>query len=347
MAQVWRSAMVRLPQKRLLRVEGADVVKFLQGIFSNDMQAFATRGDARYGGFLNHKGRLLGDAEIVQTAHDTFFIACDEAVSNDMLKHLKKYKLRSKVKFDAVENDFALHAILPSLTATNDELARVQQWKESVNQDASNDALAYSDPRGDVFGLKAILPAATSLALPEGFAQDDDASTLYRDRRILLGACEGLEHLDAIPLEQNFDMLHGVSFTKGCYVGQELTARTHYKGSIRKRLVPVLFLPAAAPAGFSLADGMHDASWMTQVTAMIPSGVDVGSHILRADTEARVGKIATVAAGVNAAVAMMRMEHLTTEPMDFVTKDAAYHVLPYVPSWWRPLDASTGKPVQD
>ncbi|OQR94742.1 hypothetical protein ACHHYP_00952 [Achlya hypogyna] len=345
MASVFRSGVARLAQKRLLRVEGADAVKFLQGIFSNDMQAFQARGDARYGGFLNHKGRLLGDAEIVMTAADTFFIACDDAVSADMLKHLKKYKLRSKVKFDDVEDDFQLHAVLPSLRATPEEIAAVHHWQRSVNE--AGETLVFADPRNDVFGCKVILPATQSLPIPEGFSEEDEVSSLYRDRRIILGACEGAEHFDGIPLEQNFDMLRGVSFTKGCYVGQELTARTHYKGSIRKRLVPVLFVPSAVSADFSLTDGMHDASWMNSVTPTAPVDIEVGSNIVRTDTDTRVGKITTIANGVNGAVAMMRMEHLVATGVNFVTKDGAYHVHPYVPSWWLPLDASTGKPVQD
>ncbi|OQS06670.1 hypothetical protein THRCLA_01293 [Thraustotheca clavata] len=339
-----RNAVAALPNKRLLRVEGADVIKFLQGIFTNDMHSFDVRGDARYGGFLTHKGRLLGDADVVQTDINTFFIGCDEEVANDMLKHLKKYKLRSKVKFDAVDDDFRLHAILPALQSTPKQYKNLIQWKDLINKENTANKLVYEDPRGQVFGLKAIVSSSESVPLPKEFVQENETSSLYKDRRILLGACEGLEHLDGIPLEHNLELLNGVSFTKGCYVGQELTARTHYKGNIRKRLLPVLFLPTSVPFSFSFTH--FDNSWMDHVTTSIPAGVEVGTSITTSDTDSRAGKVITLASGVNAAVAMMRLEQLTKAP-GLKTADGSHHVLPYIPSWWPPLDATTGKPIEN
>ncbi|RLO08551.1 hypothetical protein DYB28_005492, partial [Aphanomyces astaci] len=160
-----------LSRTRVLRVEGPDALKFLQGIFTNDVHGLKTRGDVRYGAFLSHKGRTLTDAEVVLhevgPCADALFLKVDSAAEEDMLKHLKKYKLRSKVTISAAHDYVRAHAILPSLadpTAT----AFLPSWTADQNE-THRDGVVYVDPRSAAFGSTAILPvehaSCTSLVM--------------------------------------------------------------------------------------------------------------------------------------------------------------------------------------
>jgi len=96
-----------------------------------------------------------------------------------------------------------------------------------------------------------------------GFAVRDAASTFvdaaHRELRYAHGIGEGVSELaDAYPLECNFDALNGVSFTKGCYMGQENTARQYFRGVVRKRVVPFAFSGASVGVGAQVADARGD-----------------------------------------------------------------------------------------
>ena len=107
------------------------------------------------------------------------------------------------------------------------------------------------DPRLPDLGARTILPAG---CIPPGKVVAPEA---FKDLRFRLGVPEGCSEVpsgEALPLEYNLDALNGVSYTKGCYVGQELTARTHFRGVIRKRLMPVSFL-RASPSSRSSSSG--------------------------------------------------------------------------------------------
>ncbi|ETV90294.1 hypothetical protein H310_14893 [Aphanomyces invadans] len=350
-----RNVATALPQTRVLRVEGPDAAKFLQGIFTNDVLSLKSRGDARYGAFLSHKGRMLADADIVLRETDAFFLKVAAAVEEDMLKHLKKYKLRSKVTISAAHDHVRAHAILPSLNDST-TTAFLPSWAIDQNQQHS-DGVVYSDPRSNWFGATAILPVSTNtsrLALGSDFAVEENADIAdgtARDRRLVLGATSGLELRDGIPLEFNLDLLHGVSMTKGCYVGQELISRTHYKGNIRKRTIPCLVVPASGdaavpPPPFTFGDpANHDPlaghKWASKHFVALAPPVETDMKLVAKGSSASAGRIVAAATGVNAVVALVRLEQLTRGPI--VTEDGQFQVLPYAPAWWPVLNQETGK----
>jgi folate-binding protein YgfZ len=174
------------------------------------------------------------------------------------------------------------------------------------------------------------------------------------------------ELVDGIPLECNLDLMHGVSFNKGCYVGQELTARTQFKGNIRKRLVPVALIPADqqdvvqtlselafkpfdAPSHGALRAYLADSKSWKDVKAP-----EIGDKIVATGGSKAVGTIFNVGKDVSSALAMLRLGHLfpseseageVVPTMKFSTQDGAFHAVPYQPSWWPQLDFSTGKMV--
>ncbi len=107
---------------------------------------------------------------------------------------------------------------------------------------------SHAAARTQALGWRAVLPRD---APPTA----DAAGDAYDAHRMALGVAEGAELSGELPLELNLDALGAISFTKGCYVGQELTSRTHFRGVIRKRAMPVAFASAAAAAAAAAAPG--------------------------------------------------------------------------------------------
>ena len=117
------------------------------------------------------------------------------------------------------------------------------------------------DPRGAALGLRAVLPVGADLAFLEraGFARGSPAD--YERHRIAMGAPDGSRDMEvgrATLMECGFEALNGVDFEKGCYVGQELTARTKHRGLVRRRLARVALEGPLPPAGTPIVAGERE-----------------------------------------------------------------------------------------
>jgi len=237
-----------LPPRRLLRISGEDRQDFLQGLVSTDV-AKATPDRAIWSALLTAQGKFLHDFFIVE--HDGAYLLDAEAERIDDLKRrLSLYRLRARVAIEVVEGwavaivwgDDALKALgLP------DEAGAAMPFGGGV---------AFADPRLAGAGARLYLPDAAALDAA-GFTPGDPAA--YDRLRISLGLPDGSRDMQvekAILLENGFDELHGVDWKKGCYVGQELTARTKYRGLIKKRLLPVgIAGPLPAPGAIIEVEG--------------------------------------------------------------------------------------------
>eukprot|EP01039_Chlorochromonas_danica_P005960 gene5959-6563_t len=207
-----------LPQSKVFSVSGADSKKFLQGLITNDIQKLKAPHDCIAAAFLTPKGRVLITALLYQSPlqEDQIFIETHEDHVKDVSRHLNMYKLKSQVTIQAVDHQVAF--------STNPIVA---EDGKIVCQNV--------DPRLPGFGYRAI--TSSSAAVPQPSKED---LLWYEKRRFLRGLPEGSEIRNRIPLECNLDLLQHISFEKGCYIGQELTARTKHQGLVRKRLVPFI-----------------------------------------------------------------------------------------------------------
>ncbi|CAI5744197.1 unnamed protein product [Peronospora destructor] len=322
--------------------------------------------DAIYGGFLSTKGRVVGDCNVLQVGDDAFLLDYDEEVEEQLMKHLRRYKLRMKVKIQDKTDVFSLYTTLPALISEEDSpippSVKILDELQTIN--TGDNAVIYTDPRGEHFGVRAIVPADAIFNMPKGYKTMEMAA--YLDHRVALGVAEGKELVDEIPLECNLDLLQGLSFRKGCYVGQELMARTQFKGNIRKRLVPVALIPAEqedvvkdlselafkpfdAPSHGALRAYLADSKDWKDVKAP-----NIGDKIVATGETKAVGTIFNVGRDVSSAIAMMRLGHLlhsasedgeSVPTMKFSTQDGVFHAVPYQPSWWPQLKFATGKMV--
>ena len=224
-----------LNARGLLTVGGADRRDFLQGLVSNDVNRVGP-DRAIWAALLTPQGKYLHDFFVIEIG-DVVHLDCEAGDRlMDLGGRLSRYKLRAAV-------DLGMADGFASVALWGDAVAEVLGLDGTLGAARPLQAGAvYSDPRMAGAGARAILPAdrVAGILEPMGFiaATPED----YDRMRLELGLPDGSKDLvveKSILLESNFDALNGVDWDKGCYMGQELTARTKYRGLIKKRLMPV------------------------------------------------------------------------------------------------------------
>jgi tRNA-modifying protein YgfZ len=229
-----------LPDRAVISVTGADRVSFLQGLVSNDV-TLAAPGRAIWAALLSPQGKWRADFFILDGG-ERLLLDVERGQADELIATLTRFRLRAKVEL----------AIAP--------LRVLAAWDvgDGTPASAGPEAIAAPDPRLPEAGWRILVPDSTE---PGPDAVDD----IDWDRhRLLLGLPDGSRDLErdrTVLLEAGFDELNGISWTKGCYMGQELTARTRYRGLVKRRLVPVSFEGAApAPATPILHEGIEVGS---------------------------------------------------------------------------------------
>ncbi|KYO51333.1 folate-binding protein YgfZ [Tistrella mobilis] len=223
-------AFTRLPARSLVVVEGEDALKFLDGLVSGDLDPVA-EGRACYGALLTPQGKILHDLIVARADDNRLLVECATGLAADLIRRLTLYKLRAKVKIAPAAGLAVAVAFGPG----------VQDAGPVVEGDG-NDVLQVPDPRGTGLGLRLWGPEAAL----EAFAADTGLTPVpeaaWHLHRIEAGVPEGPEDLppeQGLALEHDLDRLNGVAFDKGCYVGQEVTTRSKFRGQVRKRLFVV------------------------------------------------------------------------------------------------------------
>jgi folate-binding protein YgfZ len=262
-----------LEGRAILVISGPERAGFLQGLVSNDVDRLAA-DRALYAAFLTAQGKYLFDFPMVAAA-DEIWLDTEKPRAADLQRRLSIYKLRAKV-------GLALRADLAVAAAFGDAI-----WERFALPPTPGAArpfgggAAFVDPRLAALGVRCIGPRDRLAAgLAElGLASQDFA--VYDRLRLEQGVPDGTRDLvidKSILLEAGFDELNGVDWQKGCYIGQELTARTKYRGLIKRRLMPVRFDGTAPAAGAILtADGKE----VGEMRSGLPG---IGLALLRLDT---------------------------------------------------------------
>ena len=212
-----------LPARGVIEVTGEDRVSFLQGLVSNDV-ADARPGRAVWAALLTPQGRWLADFFILADG-DRLLLDVERAQAAFLVQRLSRFRLRAKV----------------ALRDLSEMLAVQVAWGGPPNLPPGT--IAAPDPRLPGAGWRIVT------AVPLAANADADG---WDRHRLALGLPDGSADLEAeksLLLEAGFDELNGVSWTKGCYMGQELTARTKYRGLMKRRLVPVTIAGPPPPPG--------------------------------------------------------------------------------------------------
>jgi folate-binding protein YgfZ len=292
------ASFVLLDDRGILAVSGPDRRPFLQGLVSNDVDKVSPTA-ARYAALLTAQGKYLHDFIMVE-AGESILLDAEAARLGDLKRRLSMYRLRAKVSLDERPH-LAVAAVFGA-----DTTAILGLPSDPGAARPFGSGVVLVDPRLASLGARAILPRERARA---ELADADIAETgfdSYDRLRLSLGIPDGSRDLlleKSILLESGFDELNGVDWQKGCYIGQELTARTKYRGLVKRRLMPVRIEGPPPPSGTVVtADGR-------EIGEMRSSRDGLGLALLRIEP-AREGK--TLAAGEASLVpvrpAWMRLE---------------------------------------
>jgi folate-binding protein YgfZ len=208
-----------LAGRGVVEVKGPDARSFLQGLVTNDVERLA-EGEAVYAALLTPQGKIITDF-FVASAGEALLLDCAASAASDLAARLKKYKLRARVDIADRASGLCV-AALPV--------------------DAKVEGVAnFADPRLAELGRRAIGGGAQLEAAVTSAGCQLAPEAGYERRRLALGVpdTKDMPPETAFPLDCNFEELHGVDFKKGCYIGQELTARMKHRATARKRFLPV------------------------------------------------------------------------------------------------------------
>ena len=240
-----------LDDRGVLAVSGPDRRSFLQGLVSNDAEKVGP-AQARYAALLTAQGKYLHDFMMVEVGGVTWLEA-EARRLGDLKRRLSIYRLRANAALEE-QPDLAVAAIFGEGALA----AAGLPGERGVARPLAS-GVAFVDPRLAALGVRCILPRADLRSTLSAAGLVEAGFPAYDRRRLELGVADGSRDLvveKSILLESGFDELNGVDWQKGCYIGQELTARTKYRGLIKKRLMPVkIDGPVPAPGTIVTADG--------------------------------------------------------------------------------------------
>lgn len=251
-------AFVLLRERGLLTVAGPDRRSFLQGLVSNDVERVGP-GQAIYAALLTAQGKYLHDFFIAELG-DAFALDCEAARLADLQRRLGLFRLRAKVTLGPADS-----ALVVAAAFGPGALAALGLPEEPGAAVPFAGGLAFVDPRLAALGARLIVPREAGVAAlrEAGLIEHDFAA--YDRLRLQCGVPDGSRDLTiekAILLESGFDELNGVDWNKGCFIGQELTARTKYRGLVKKRLMPVKVEGSLPPPGTIIMLGEQEAGEM-------------------------------------------------------------------------------------
>ncbi len=207
-----------LTDRAVIALAGVEARSFLQGLVTNDVEALAP-GKALYAALLTPQGKILFDFFVTE-GEGALLLDCAAASAEALVKRLKLYKLRAKVEIEA-RPQLGVYVALAG-------------HPDNRPVPYADRAVSFDDPRLEGLPRRSIGAVAE---MPAGLPGPEAYHALRRKLGVPEGADFGSDHIFA--LDAGLDELQAVSFSKGCYVGQELTARMKHRGTARKRLLLV------------------------------------------------------------------------------------------------------------
>lgn len=227
-----------LYERAAISISGEDSLEFLQGLVSNNVKSLA-EGKAIYAALLSPQGRFLHDFFLIPW-QGKIFIDVNKERAGDLFARLKLYRLRSKVEI-AREESLCISAL----------------WDGEIGESEDPDYKIYVDPRLVELGYRMI---GSKDAIAE-FCKQQSISEVteeeYEKFRLSLCVPDTSDMIveKSLLLESGFEELHGVDFSKGCYVGQEVTARSKFRGQVRKSFYSVKAIGNLLASGTKITAG--------------------------------------------------------------------------------------------
>ena len=226
------SLIIKHPDTGFISVSGDDACAFLQSIITTNVATLPVSA-CRPSALLTPQGRVLIDMMVYRPATNRFILRCDSTRRDDLFTRLRRYRLRRPIEV-VIEPDIRLYLIITNKTANQSGKKTAGQIINPLGKRAEV-IISCVDPRNPDLGTHILANSAN-------ITVSVDQIDIWHTTRIAAGIPEGAIDLTperALMLEAGLDQLGAVDFEKGCYVGQEVTARTYYRGLVKRRLVPI------------------------------------------------------------------------------------------------------------
>lgn len=258
------NARIPLTDLVYIRAQGADVESFLQGQLSNDTRLL-NENRAQLSSYSNPKGRMLAVLTLFRHGNDTV-LEVHRGVAESTLKRLRMFVMRSKVTLQDCTAELPATGLVGASAAAQLEALGLPVPAEPM-QSAEKDGVVVirrlgAEPRWSVHGTVAGLEALPATGFEDWHRADLRAGmpTVYAETREMF-----------VPQMANLDVLGGISFNKGCYTGQEIVARLHYLGQLKRRMF-LLRAPVDARPGMPVYDAAGDGQAVGEVVDAVADG---------------------------------------------------------------------------
>lgn len=275
---------VILEDRGIVSVGGPEAGPFLQGLISNDIERVSAE-HAIYAALLTPQGKFLHDFFVLRQ-EDEYLLDCEGPRTGDLGRRLMAYRLRADATLADATEDYRVVALFGG--EDNDGPFGLPPGEGGAAPCAGG--IVMRDPRRGALGLRAVMPHSIDPSFLEQAGYAPGSAADYEHHRLVLGAPDGSRDMEvgrATLMECSFEALNGVDFEKGCYVGQELTARTKHRGLVRRRLAPVTLEGPLPPAGTPIKAGEKEVG-------EIRSGLDgVALAVLRLERIADAAEAGT------------------------------------------------------
>jgi folate-binding protein YgfZ len=231
-----KNQIIILEDRSLIAIEGPDTKDFLQNIVSNDVDK-VNKSSSIFSGIFTPQGKYLYEFFIIKSSKG-YLLDCDNTFKEELINHLSKYKLRSRVEIKDLSSSYVIGV-------TSEE-----KFKEIQNEVGSKEKTIlyrespyFSDTRSEKLGARILLSLEKlHLTIKKLNLKIIDKSNYLRAAHAEGIPIQGIKKLqdNLFSLESNFEELNAIDFKKGCYVGQENTARMKLKNKVRRKLIPII-----------------------------------------------------------------------------------------------------------
>lgn len=318
-----------LPQRQVIEVTGPEGAEFFQGLITNDVRHLEDKtghGNCLFTFILTPNGRVLSDGMLYRNDRDkSLLLECDSRVTPEVMKHLTVHKLRKKLSISLLEKS-RVYAIFPPTASPADTKVKATESQgqfisggggaaaENINDDG---VILSNDTRLPISLFRVLSPSGNEVNLSHlishGLSEESSVSVVsdsdYQSFCHRLGLSEGFnDHPPGcLPLESNGDVTHGISFFKGCYVGQELTARTYHTGVVRKRLMPL---------------------------TLLNSDLSVDFEFKSKDGKTRLGKVRSLSSNSPSGLGLLYVDNVVKNNYELYSRDGKKVATTEIPFWW-------------
>ena len=230
-----KDQIIILKKRGLISISGEDARDFLQNIITNDVDK-VSESSSIFAALLNPQGKYLFEFFVIKTKKG-YLLDCDGVTVDEFIENLSKYIIRSKVKIKNLTSDFVVSVI---------NLENFKLIQKEIGNNFSTliyrDTPIFLDPRHDNLGARIVSPLEKLYLTIKKLKLKIVDSQLYPKEAHIKGVpIEGLKNLQnqIFALELNFEKLNAIDFKKGCYIGQENTARMKLKNKVRRQLLAI------------------------------------------------------------------------------------------------------------